>query len=206
MLTFETLCERDIDRFVELQANAFMDYEFFSRYVPNERRRRRFLTSLFTTDVRVNWGTQHFLAARDESGNIVAVAALREPGYVRPSNRSYLKAGVWRSILAGGYRTMKAWLKMEDEEIVPCQELTDDWFVNLLAVDANSKGQGLGTKMLKECVIPYVKEHGGSHLCLFTNAEINRRFYEKNGFTEFDERFFEHDGHAIGSWSYRQAL
>ena len=206
MLTYETLNEKDINRFVELQVEAFMDYEFFSRYVPGERRRRRFLTSLFTTDVRVNWGRQHFLAARDESGRIVAVAALREPGYERPSNGAYLRAGVWRAILAGGYRAMKTWLDMEDAAIVPCQDLTEDWFLNVLAVDAQIKGRGLGSAMLQECVIPYVREHGAAHLCLFTNAQINRRFYEKNGFAEFDERFFDHDGARIGSWSYRRAL
>ena len=206
MLTYESLRERDIDRFVELQVASFMDYEYFSRHVPDERRRRRFLKSLLASEARANWGRQHFLAARDESGTIVAVSALCDSDYVKPGDLAYLRAGFWRTYLASGYRAMKAWLEMEDESTAPCQALTEDWYVSSLAVDANTRGQGIGTAMLQKCILPYVRDHGGSHLCLFTNSEANCRFYEKCGFTQFDERFFEHAGHRIGSWSYRQAL
>jgi hypothetical protein len=47
-----------------------------------------------------------------------------------------------------------------------------------------------------------VKEHGGDALCLFTNSQINRKFYQKNGFREFNERFFTYMGKELGSWSY----
>ncbi len=50
------------------------------------------------------------------------------------------------------------------------------------------------------------ERQAAARLCLFTNAQINRRFYEKNGFTEFDERFFDHDRARIDSWSYCQAV
>lgn len=53
---------------------------------------------------------------------------------------------------------------------------------------------------------PHVKESGGRTLCLFTNSESNCRFYEKNGFTLFDEKRFEYGGKSIGSWSYRREV
>ena len=46
--------------------------------------------------------------------------------------------------------------------------------------------------MMQEGIIPYVKEHGGKKLCLYTNSEINCRFYKKNGFEEFDSPTFSY--------------
>ena len=60
--------------------------------------------------------------------------------------------------------------------------------------------------MLRECILPYVRDHGGETLCLFTNAEGNRKFYQKNGFEEFDQHFFKHKGKQLGSWSYQISI
>ena len=54
----------------------------------------------------------------------------------------------------------------------------------------------------KEWIIPYAKERGAETLSLFTNSELNKKFYVKNGFSEFDEKQFRHEGKTIGSWSY----
>ena len=56
--------------------------------------------------------------------------------------------------------------------------------------------------MLQDCLIPYVQEQGGQELTLITNAEINRKFYTKNGFREFSERTLEQNGQQIGNWSF----
>ena len=60
--------------------------------------------------------------------------------------------------------------------------------------------------MLQECILPYVKEHGGETLCLFTNSEANRNFYRKNEFEEFDQRFFNRKEKQLGSWNYRFSI
>ena len=56
--------------------------------------------------------------------------------------------------------------------------------------------------MMQESILPYVRVQGGKSLCLFTNSEINRQFYQKNGFEEFHEQSFTYKGRTIGSWSY----
>ena len=77
------------------------------------------------------------------------------------------------------------------------------WHLCLLAVDASRKGGGVGSRMLQECIIPYVASHGGGTLTFNTNAEINRRFYLKNGFTEFDARRLHTGALTIDDWCYR---
>ena len=82
----------------------------------------------------------------------------------------------------------------------------EHWYLSLLTVAKESEGKGIGGRFLNDCLIPYVKDAGGESLTLFTNSEINRRFYEKNGFCLFDEKRFEYGGRAIGSWSYIMKL
>ena len=186
-----------------LAARAFMDYEYFTDYIPDDRRRARFLDTLMEIELRINNGPATFFTAKDD-GTIVALAMLCPPDYVKPSALGYMKAGFGKCFLRGGIRDVTAWNDMEGKAGEPCHRLgRKTWYLNLLTVEPSAKGRGVGSAMLQECLIPFVKEQGGNGLCLFTNSQENRRFYQKNGFREFDERWFEYKGHRLGSWSYR---
>ena len=80
------------------------------------------------------------------------------------------------------------------------------WYLELLAVDGNRKGQGLGSNMLQDCVIPYIKTRGDKLLSLITNTEQNRKFYTKNGFQEFAGRKLTRQGRTIGNWNFLRAI
>ena len=43
-------------------------------------------------------------------------------------------------------------------------------------------------------------------LCLFTNSEENRKFYQKNGFVEVNEQWFTYREKRLGSWGYQSVL
>lgn len=188
---------------IELTAKAFGHYEFFSVYIPSEKKIPRFLRSMLGVEFRVNQGLVHYFTAK-ENGKIVAVAILRDPSYKMPTEKQYLKAGFWKNLVIGGYKNVAAWYDMDQKAGQPCAKLGGNtWFLHLLAVDVSTEGKGIGSRMLKECVIPYVKDHGGETLCLYTNSEINRKFYTKNGFREFDAKTFSYRGKSFGSWSYR---
>ena len=191
----------------ELAARAFDDYEYFTVYFPRDGRRYRFLRSMIDTEFRVNDGLEVFLTAK-EGDRTVAAAILCHPGYIKPSAAAYLRGGFWKSMLYGGFRDVSAWDRMEYEAFGPCREMNrkDAWYLNMLVVSPDRKGEGIGSRMLQECLIPYVKEHGGQKLCLFTNSQGNRQFYRKNGFTEFDERQFAYKGKTIGSWSLQKII
>lgn len=67
-------------------------------------------------------------------------------------------------------------------------------------------GQGIGSGMLRDWLLPYVQQHGGTVLRLFTNSRRSRLFCHKNGFTEFYSRQFSSNGKQIGNWSYRKVI
>ena len=206
MLTFEKMRLEERSACAELAARAFGDYEYFTYYIPNEQRRTRFLRTMLAIEVRINDGPAAFFTAK-EDGNIVAVAMLCPPEYKKPSDMAYLRAGFGKCFLQGGIRDVAAWNDMEGKAVEPCHSLGGQtWYLNLLTVEPNQKGQGFGSRMLRECILPYVRDHGGETLCLFTNAEANRTFYQNNGFEEFDQRFFNRKGKQLGSWSYRISI
>ena len=202
MLTFEKMMPHQRGECAALAARAFDDYEYFTDYVPDEKKRRRFLDTMFQIEVKLNDGPATFFTAKD-SGQTVAVAMLCPPAYKKPSDMAYMKAGFGKCFLQGGIRDVAAWNMMESKASQPCHRLAGKvWYLNLLTVEPDRKGQGIGTKVLRECILPYVTEHGGDTLCLFTNSEENRKFYKKNGFVEFNEQWFEYRGKRLGSWSY----
>ncbi len=201
-MTYQIIQKDEHAACIDIAARAFADYEYFSAYVPDYKRRQRFLRSMIKTEFTLNSGSQIFLSAK-EDGKTVAVAILCPPGYKKPSDSEYLKNGFWKTLLHGGYRNVSAWNRMEEEAIAPCRSLHDAWYLNMMVVEPDMEGKGIGSRMIGECIVPYVRVHGGSTLCLFTNSEINRRFYLKNGFEEFDRKEFTYKGRSIGSWSFR---
>ena len=203
MLSYDRMRKGERATCASLAARAFMDYEYFTDYIPDDHRRARFLDAMMEIELRINDGPAFFFTAKDE-GALVAVAMLCPPEYVKPSDLAYMKAGFGKCFLRGGIRDVAAWNAMEGKASEPCHSLDGNtWYLNLLTVDPPAKGRGIGSAMLQECLIPFVREHGGNGLCLFTNSQENRKFYRKNGFREFDERWFEYRGHRLGSWSYR---
>ncbi len=206
MVTFEKMLPQEREACAALAARAFNDYEYFTDYVPDENKRTRFLSTMLQIEVKLNDGPATFFTAKDD-GNIVAVAMLCPPDYKKPSDMAYMKAGFGKCFLQGGIRDVAAWNDMEGKAGQPCHRLAGQvWYLNLLTVEPTRKSQGIGTKMLHNCILPYVKEHGGDTLCLFTNSEENRKFYQKNGFVEFHEQWFTYRGKKLGSWSYQSIL
>ena len=201
-MTFEIMKPAEWTECIELTARAFDNYDFFSVYFPNRQKRLRFLSNMLRVEFTVNKNLVHFLTAK-ENGKIVAVALLRDPCYQIPSVKEYLRAGFWKNLVIGGWNNVVAWFDMDQKAGFPCQELKGDvWYLHLLAVDISHEGKGFGSQMLQKCLIPYVKEHGGNAINLYTNSEINRKFYTKNGFKEFHSQEFSYNGKSFGSWSY----
>ncbi len=208
VLACKKMLREELDPCALLAAEAFYDYEYFSIYIPDDARRKRCLNAMIKTEFRANWGNPEvtFFTA-SEDGRPVAVAQLCAPGFKKPSDAAYIRFG-WLSVMRrGGIREVNAWNDMEKIASAPCHALAGrNWYLSLLTVAKADEGKGIGSRFLHECLIPYVRDAGGETFSLFTNSESNRRFYEKNGFSLFDEKRFEYGGKAIGSWSYAMRM
>lgn len=204
MLSYEIMLPEERKACSELAARAFASYEYFSIYVPDDKKRLRFLQAMMESEFKANADAATFMTAK-EDGNIAAVAMLCDPNYKKPTDMAYMRAGFGKVFLRGGIKNVAAWNNMEAKASAPCHELAGgSWYLNLLTVDPAVEGRGIGTKMMQEYILPYMRKHGGKGLCLFTNSEINRQFYQKNGFEEFHDQSFTYKGRTIGSWSYRK--
>ncbi len=203
-MIFEEMTANEMEQCAQIAADAFLSYEYFSMYIPNEKRRKKFLHALLKCEFKANANldTVKFMVAR-ENGKIVAVAHLCSPDFVKPSDQTYVKCGWIGVMLKGGIKAVNAWNDMEKEASHPCHALKGKvWYLSLLTVEQSQEGKGIGSRFMQECLIPYTRSQGAESLCLFTNSEENRAFYRKNGFTEFDEKRFSYLDKSIGSWSY----
>ena len=86
--------------------------------------------------------------------------------------------------------------------------LEDLYYVLYFAVDEALRGKGYGSQILGQLQA----EYGTLGLNIepldptaenYAQRQKRFAFYQKNGFQEFDERWFEYRGHRLGSWSYR---
>ena len=67
-----------------------------------------------------------------------------------------------------------------------------------LAVNIESKGQGIGSTFLTQGIEPYVKSKGCKHLGLITSTARNVSFYEKNDYVLLDFMDLEYGSKSIG--------
>ncbi|HWT73509.1 MAG TPA: GNAT family N-acetyltransferase [Mobilitalea sp.] len=206
MITYRTAKKSEIDEIAKLQTEAFCNYDYFKMFVDDEKRRIRFLEALQKVGVRSSY-KHEVVFVGVENNRIVSAAILKAPKASESNLMDYILAGGIRVLLTGGVRNTIGFIKMMKESSSRCfSEYPDSWYLTSLSVSSFYQGQGLGSKMLDECIKPYIAKNGGGLLTLITNSELNRSFYKKNGFIEFHESVIRRNGKQIGNWSYRQEI
>ena len=75
-----------------------------------------------------------------------------------------------------------------------------------LAVNIESKGQGIGSTFLTQGIEPYVKSKGCKHLGLITNTARNASFYEKNDYVLLNFMEIEYGSRSIGNWAFLKTM
>ena len=204
-LEFLEMNQNEIEESGELAASAFEDYEYMTTYVSDMKKCKNFVHIATPIDVKVNTDAVRLIAKSGDK--IVAVATLFPPGVSRVGDIEYIKAGMIKAYFAGGVLDVDAWVNMDKKAGVPCHSLKGNiWYLNLLTVDPSFQGKGVGSEFINDGIVPYVKNHGGEKLCLFTNSEKNKKFYEKNGFEVFDYREFYYKGRTLPSYSFIKTL
>ena len=196
----------EIKTCADIAARAFFPYDYFTLFFPDEKQRMDYLHAIIASEYKANRKAAHFLELRD-GVKLVGVVQLHAPDYKKPSDLRYLLAGFAKIYKTADKPAIESWLKMDADAGLPCHEMEKEaWYISSLVVDPGYQGRRFGSRMIDEVVIPYVRQHGGSRLCLFTNSEGNCRFYEKLGFRLFHTTSIEHNGRTMGSWSYVKEL
>lgn len=206
-MIFTSMQRSEIRECAEVAAQAFFDYEYFTNYFPNDAERIDFLRKVITSEYRTNFGKADYLVGK-EDGKIVAVADLRSPNYKKPSDLSYMLHGWLKVVMIRPSEPVNAWLKMDAEAGEFCHQQQDEtmWYLSSLTIHPDYQGKGIGTKMLTDGIMPYMREHGATRMCFFTNSEKNLKFYTGLGFEVKDKRDFTYNGHTMGSWSFVREL
>lgn len=203
--------EEELENISKLSAESFGKYPFYDIILrdgfDSDEDYLRFLRTVHLVHIRSNL-KKHYCFVGEENGELVCIALLQSPDKKPVSLLEYVAAGGVKIIMGAGLsRTMK-FLSMTENARGACDKLEGGrlWYLELLAVKQNRKGQSLGSQMINECVVPFVRSHGGGQLALITNSEHNRGFYKKNSFTEFDSSTIEANGKTIGNWSYKMEI
>ena len=199
---------KDIDTVVELETQAFNDYDYFTYFFPDAKERQRVQKALIRCEYRTNLNSSCCLAA-EEDGKIVATVQLNPPTYRRPSNLSYILHGWYGVYLAGNRKRIDAWLAMNKQAGEPCHAFGEQedgvWYLGALTVSPKVQGTGIGTRFL-DGIEDYARKAGGKWLTLYTNSEKNITFYRHRGFEVFDERTLDTPNGSLKNWSVRKAL
>lgn len=193
----------DIGECAELSVQAFADYEYFTNFYADREARLAFMRAMIRSEYRTTRRRAHFLVGRSE-GKAVAVADLFAPDWKKPSDLQYLLHGWGRVLRLPQQDVVKEWLAMDERAGRYCHSLLGGttWYLSSLTVSPDQQGKGFGREMLMDCVVPYVKTHGGTRLCFFTNSESNLHFYQHLGFEVADYQELDCRGHRMGSWSF----
>jgi len=81
------------------------------------------------------------------------------------------------------------------------------WNLECIAVGKKYHGQGIGSRFIQDCIIPFVKKEGAKCITLITNEEKNTHFYKKNGFElTIDEQKLTFNNKPLTNWSFKRDL
>lgn len=197
----------DIREAARLSARAFADYEYFTNFFPDEKERRDFLWTTIHSEYRTTRRRAHFLIGREDV-EMVAVADLFPPEWKKPSDLQYLLHGWGRVLRLPHQDIVNQWLAMDAQAGHYCHTLLGGttWYLSSLTVSPDHQGKGYGRQMLMDVVVPYVRQHGCTRLCFFTNSKENLAFYRHLGFEVADEQMLDCRGRRMGSWSFVKEL
>lgn len=206
-MIFRKATTDDLKQMAQLAAHSFEDYVIYEQSVKSTFKSKadyfRFLYEmhhvLFATALRKG---ANFVGTID--GEIVSIALLESPDHKSFSLWDYMRAGGVRMIPYMLRNRLMHFLKLINSASEKCLDGTpQSWYLSMLAVSKNHQGKSLGSKMIHDCVIPFVKGNGGKRLTLITNTESNVNFYQKNGFTPFSSSMLHFKDGSVDNWSFQ---
>ncbi|MEC4588420.1 GNAT family N-acetyltransferase [Bacillus safensis] len=206
MFHFRLAREDELPQVAELLDDSFQDYSFFDLLCEKVSNRSAFTRQLHLVNTKVYFQHQICLVGV-ENENIVSAALLKHPRLPEPSVMDYVLSGGLKLLFIGGISAVQHVFRVLKEAKKACSSLKQPyWYLEALVVAKDQQGKKLGSRMLKQCLFPFIARQGGGLFTLMTHNEANRQFYRKNGWMEFDERVLRGKEMSLESWSYKTVI
>lgn len=169
-----------------------------------------FMNDVYYVYIRAYFRKSEFFVG-EEDGKVKSFAVLVRPRSSEVGLVDYFRSGALLLLKKVSLPSLLRFLNVLEQGHKPCSGIKEhSWLLESLAVDRSLRGQQLGSKMLNECIIPYIKEQSigdkPETFITFTNTERNKEFYIKNGFSQFDYKTIPMKDSAIGNWSFRMTI
>ena len=163
----------------KLLANSFLDYPFLTILKDDLKKPDSYpafveILQILLTRVYIKKGN---CLVAEQDGELLAVALLQQKDFCI---LSYLRNGgtnIFRYIRPQNLLKYFDFVKRSKKHLEESGEF--DWYLMALAVNIESKGQGIGSTFLTQGIEPYVKSKGCKHLGFITSTARNASFYEK---------------------------
>ncbi len=206
MVTYREIRKNEFKEVANMIASSFGEYPMYTLAFRDVFKEKgsfiKYMEKLDLVHLKAN-ARKHkcFVGIEDEI--IVSAAILQDPSIKRVSLLDYILSGGISLAFPAGFRRILSFFDISNFAHIPVESsYKDSFYLELLAVNPNIKGKGYGTRMINECVIPYVQKCGGNRLTLITNADSNYKFYVKNGFSCFARSKLRYKNKEIDNYSF----
>jgi len=205
-ITYRQATDNDFNKCLDVIYDAFQDYSVYHIWevgsTENQNKFNRAIMSVQLYDAMKN----DTVMVAERNNEIICVSLIQDENHKEPSVPRYFLYGALSIIRYGGIKNTFGFLDMMDTcnshrlkyaETNPCYNL------ECIAVSKKYIGKGIGSHMIKNCVIPFVKKHGGKHITLITNALNNTFFYKKNGFEIIEHDTSSYNNKSLENWTFK---
>ncbi|ORX77938.1 hypothetical protein BCR32DRAFT_295320 [Anaeromyces robustus] len=211
-ITFrKAILEEDFEECLNVICDAFQGYPIYSIYTnKDDKQQQQFDRALMYCQLMDAFVHDTVMVAEYDK-QILCVTLIQNPERKEPSVLEYiLHLGGLSVFKTGGIKNTFGFLHMVEKINLPREEYSKKtpktWNLECIAVNKNFKGQGIGSKMINECVVPLVRENGANHLTLITNKEKNTLFYKKNDFKVFQYDKFDINNKLVENWCFTRTI
>ena len=210
MIQYRKATDTDLATISKLCAESFLEYPYFKTTFysgfKDKESYEKFMNDMLYVHVKA-YMRKHVCLLGEKDHQIVSASLLKHPTSHGIGLLDYILCGGINLLFQGNPANLIKFTSYMDAAHQACEEQKKDaWYLELLAVDRNSQGQNLGSKMIQECLKPFIKRKQGKELSLITNTKLNCKFYEKNGFEIFDSRQIGTKNNPIDNWSFCMQL
>lgn len=203
------LCNENMRAATGLCTNAFMRdplYDVAKRIMKDPMWFPDMLFAFYHVSFRVFLEKQICKCVMD-NGRMIGFFVLIPPNRWKISILDYVKCGILKLSTFMSWKELIRYTRFVDGMIMGDVSTSKrDWHLCYLAVSPHKQGNGMGTKLIREFILPYVKEHGGQGIVATANNARTVTFYERNGFHQIDKRFVSFQNQSIGNWTLKCEL